>query len=119
MIFLLAVDIVLQRLQIRRTNGETSVAALPRERREIGRLRFQPFRRCRLQCLHPLRDGDGARNTDGEVDMIRHTAESIGFAIRVARDRGQISVEFRTRVGNEKGTAFLRAEDDVDDDEDQ
>lgn len=34
MMLLAAVDGVLQRLQIRWTNGETSVAALPRERRE-------------------------------------------------------------------------------------
>lgn len=51
--------------------------------------------------------------------MVRHTADAICFAIRVAGDRGQIGVEFRAGVGIEKGTAFLRAEDDVDDDEAQ
>jgi len=51
--------------------------------------------------------------------MVCHTADAIRFATRVARDRGEIRVEFRARVGVEKGTAFLRAEDDVDDDEAQ
>ena len=51
--------------------------------------------------------------------MVRHAADAICFAIHVARDRSQIGVEFRARVGNEEGAAFLRAEDDVDDDEAQ
>ena len=51
--------------------------------------------------------------------MVRHAADAIGFALRVARDRGEIRVEFRTRVGIKKWVAFLRAEDDVDDDEAQ
>ena len=119
MMLLPAVDGVLQRLQIRWTNGETSVAALPRESCEAGRLGLHPFGRCRFQFLHQVREGDGARQPDGEMNMIRHAADAIGSAIRVACDRGQIGVDFRTRVGNQKGTASPRAEDDVDDDEAQ
>ena len=51
------------------------------------------------------------------MNVVRHAADAICFAIHVARDRSQIGVEFRARVGNEEGAAFLRAEDDVDDDE--
>jgi len=51
--------------------------------------------------------------------MVRHAADAIRFAIRVARDRGQIGVEFRARVGIEEGASFLRTEDDVYNDETQ
>lgn len=51
--------------------------------------------------------------------MIRHAADAIRLATRVAGDGREIRVEFRARVRVEEGVAFLRAEDDVDDDEGQ
>ena len=66
-----------------------------------------------------IRDGDGARKADGGMNMVRHTADAIRLATGVARDRGEIRVEFRARVRVEEWAALLRAEDDVDDDEAQ
>ena len=51
--------------------------------------------------------------------MVCHAADAIRLATRIARDRGEIGVEFRARVEVEEWAAFLRAEDDVDDDEAQ
>lgn len=51
--------------------------------------------------------------------MIRHAADAIRLATRVAHDGGEIRVELRSRVRGEERAAFLRAEDDVDDNEAQ
>ena len=51
--------------------------------------------------------------------MIRHPANAICLATRIPRDGREIRVEFQARVGVEEWAAFLRAEDDVDDDEAQ
>ena len=53
------------------------------------------------------------------MNVVRHAADAIRLAARIARDGGEIRVEFRARVGVEEWAAFLRAEDDVDDDEAQ
>ena len=118
-VLLLTVNVGTQRIQIRRADGKTSVASLPRKRREAGRLGFHPFRRGGFQRLHQIRDGDGARKTDGEVNMVGHSANAIRFASGVARDRGQIGVEIWAHVRIKEWAAFFRAEDDVDDDEAQ
>ena len=51
--------------------------------------------------------------------MVRHAADAIRLATRVARDGGEICVEFQARIRVEERAALLRAEDDVDDDEAQ
>jgi|APGre2960657468_1045069.scaffolds.fasta_scaffold00130_17 hypothetical protein len=63
--------------------------------------------------------GVGARKSDREVNMIRLADDAIRLATRVAHDGGAIRVELRSRVRAEERAAFLRAEDDVDDNEAQ
>ena len=51
--------------------------------------------------------------------MVRHAADAIRLTGDVASNGREIGMEFGTRVGVEEWAAFLRAEDDVDDDEAQ
>ena len=117
MIFLV-VNIGTQRIQIRRANGKAAITTLPGKCREAGRLRFKPFGRCSFQRFHQGRDGDGARQPDGQMNMVCHAPNPIGLTIRVtcqqSRDRRGVWNVWR---GSSNGWRFFRAEDDVDDDE--
>jgi len=53
------------------------------------------------------------------MHVIRHATRSVTFAARVAGDRREVGVEFGPRAGVDQRTAFLRAENDVNDDETQ
>lgn len=61
----------------------------------------------------------GCAKVGSQVNMIRLAEDAIRLAIRVAHDGGAIRVELRSRVQGEERAAFLRAEDDVDDNEAQ
>ncbi len=47
------------------------------------------------------------------MHMIRHATGPVTFATGIARDCGQVGVEFGTRLGIEQGAAVFRAENDV------
>ena len=66
-----------------------------------------------------MRNGDGACQSNPEMDVVRHTARAIGFASGVPRHRGKIGVEMWTQLFVKAWKTILRAEDDVDDDEAQ
>ena len=53
------------------------------------------------------------------MNVILDAADAIRLAARVARDGGEIGVEFWAHIRINKWAAFFRAEDDVDDDEAQ
>ena len=62
-------------------------------------------------------DGDGAGETDGEMDVIVEAADEETFAVEVACDRGEVGVEVWADGGFEEGRAVFGGEDDVDEDQ--
>ena len=66
-----------------------------------------------------MRNGDGACQSNPEMDVVRHTARAIGFASGVPRHRGKVSVEMWTHSALEERQPILGAENDVDDNESQ
>ena len=115
----LPLNIFAQRIQIRRADRKAAVAALPRERAKARRLRLQPFGRRGFQLFHQVRDGKRAREPNREMHMIPDPTDAIRLASRVARDGGEVSVEFWASSGIEQRSTLLRAENNVDDDEAQ
>ena len=51
------------------------------------------------------------------MHMIGDTPDTVAFAIRVARDRGEVGVERGTNRGIKNGRAVFGAEDDVNEEE--
>ena len=64
-----------------------------------------------------LRHGDGAGESDGEMDVVRNAADEEAVAVEVACDGGEIGVELWKDGGWEEREAVLGGEDDVDKDE--
>ncbi len=62
-------------------------------------------------------DGDGAGESDGEMDVVRNAADEEAVAVEVARDGGEIGVELWAEGGLEERGAVPGGEDDVEEDE--
>ena len=60
-----------------------------------------------------MRRGDRAGKANRQVNMILNAPGTETFAIGVAGDRGEISVEGRAHSGIEDGGSVLGAEDEV------
>ena len=58
-------------------------------------------------------DGDGAGESDGEMDVVRNAADEEAFAVEVACDGREVGVEVWADRGLEERGAVLRGEDDV------
>ena len=84
---------------------------------QVWPLSLQPFGRRGFQVLHQVRHGERARQTNGQMHMVRHAARSMTFTPGIARHRRQIRVEFGQCVVVKQSAPILRAEDDVDDHE--
>ena len=67
--------------------------------------------------FHEFGDGDGAGESDGEMDVVPNAADEEAIAIEVARDGGEVGVELWADGGLEKRGAVLGGEDYVDQDE--
>jgi hypothetical protein len=117
MMFLLVVDVGRDGHQVRRSHGEAPVAALPGEVAQGGGLGLEPFGRRGLQGLDQVGDGQRARESDGEMHMIGHAADAVGFTTGVSCHLGQIGVEVRAQRGVEARKAILGTEHQMDDDE--
>ena len=74
---------------------------------------LEPFGGRGFQFLDELGHGDCPRESDGEMNMVRHAADSEAFAIHIACDRREIGVEGGTHGGIKHGGAVFRGEDDV------
>ena len=61
--------------------------------------------------------GDGAGESDGEMDVVFNTADEETFAVEIACDGGKIGVEFWADGRFEKGSALFGGKDDVEEDE--
>ena len=119
MMLLLAVNVSIQRFHIGRSDGKTGVTALSCKISQCRRLRFQPFGRSGFQLLHQIGNGDGARQSDGQMHVVRHPARAITFAIGIADDGGQIAVDLWPHIADEQRPPVFGAENEVKDDEAQ
>ena len=108
---------MLQRLQIRRPDTKGTVAALPCEGRQCGRLGFEPFGRLGFQFLHQFRRRERAREPDGEMHMIGNTAYAVTCATGIAWHGGQIGVERGTNGRIEDRSAVFGAKDGLGEEE--
>jgi hypothetical protein len=80
-----------------------------------GGLHLQPLGRGSFHGFNQFRDGDGPRQTDGEVNVVRHATDAIRLATRFARDGGEIGMKSRAGFWGEARAALLGAENDVHD----
>jgi len=111
---LLLVDVMNQRIQIGRPYRKRTIPALPRKLCQFGRLTLQPFRRGRFDLRNQVRNIRRAVQSNGEMDVIRNTANAKALALIVADNRCQISVEIGSHNIIENGSTVLRAEDNMD-----
>ena len=116
MMHFLGIDVMDQGIQVRWPNGERAIASLPRELRQGGRLRLEPFRGGAFEVLHQLRHGRHAGQANGEMNVIRDASYAIAFTFGVASDGGKIGVKRGTHRSVENGCAVFCAEDHMDKD---
>ncbi len=92
-VFLLISDVREQGVEVGRPDRESAIAALPGEVAQFGRLCFQPFRRRGFQFLDERRERDGARKSNGDMDMIGNAANERTIATGVSRHGCEVSVK--------------------------
>lgn len=114
MVFLLSVYVVEQLVTLGWADGKCAVTALPGEGGQHGRLRFDPSGGGRFQGFNQSGHGDGAGEADGEMNVISDTTDTEAFAISIARNRREITVERRTNFRAEERHPVFGAENDVD-----
>lgn len=115
--FLLRVNVADEGVEIGRPHGECTVSALPCELCQFRRLRLEPLRRARLQILDQLCDGDGPREADGQVDVVRNAANPKAFAVDAAYYGCQIGVELFAYRRSEHRCAVFGAENEMNEQE--
>ena len=75
------------------THGEDAGVALPGEVREV-RYGRSDWRRPGFELFDEFGDGgDGAGESDGEMDAVRNTADEEAFPVEVACNGGEVGVE--------------------------
>ncbi len=114
---LLLVDVGGEGHQVRRSDGEAAVAALPGKVAQGGSLGLQPFGGRGLQGFDQLSHRERARESDGEMHMIGNAPDAVGFTTRVPRHLSQIGVQMRAQRGVETRETVFGAEHQMDDDE--
>ena len=117
MMFPLPVNVSFQRRQVGRADGKAGVTPLPGKSGQRRGLGFHPFGGTNFQLLHQIRNGHRARQANGQMDMIRHPAGAITFAIRIAGHGGEIGVQLRPGAVVEPRLAVFGAENEVNNDE--
>ena len=75
MVLVLGGDVLLQSGQVGWADGEDAVAALPGEVGEIGGLGLEPDGRRCFEVFDEFGDGDGARESEGEMDVVFDAAD--------------------------------------------
>ncbi len=84
---------MVERGQVGGAYREDAVAALPGEVCEAGGLGPEPQGGRGFEVFHKFRHGDGAREADGEMDVVFDAADEEAFAVEVACDGGEVGVE--------------------------
>lgn len=112
--YLLGIDVVDQRTQVRWPYRERAVTSLPRELRQIRRLGLKPFRRRGLQQFHQVSDVCRSRQTNRDVNMVRNSPDTIAFTFGIAGDCSKICVKRRTHGSIENRVSIFRTEDHMD-----
>ena len=107
----LTVDVPQQRPHIRRTHGEQSISALPRELRDT--LFFHPHRRACLQLRHHLRRGPRHRKTQRDVHMIFDATHAKTLAIQPASSPREIRMQSRRGLLAYQRHTTFRTEDNM------
>jgi hypothetical protein len=110
-------DVLLQGGEVGWSYGKDAVATLPGEVCEVGGLDLEPHRGGGFELFHEFCHGEGARESDGEMEVVFDAADEETFAVEVACDRGDVGVEFWEDGGFEERGAVFGGEDDVDEDE--
>lgn len=113
MVRLLRIDVLGQGVQIRRPNGKCAIPSLPCELRQTRRLRFEPFRGRRFELFNQLSHAYGARQSNGEMNMVRNSTNPKALAFGVASDRGEIGMKVRSNFRVEERPAIFRAENQM------
>jgi hypothetical protein len=108
----LRVNVVQQCFAIRRSDGERTIPALPREARKCFAL--QPNRRVDHQFLHWVREIHGRVKTNRKMDMISDATDAVTIAALIARNRREIGVQLRKDRSIEHRATVSGAEDNVD-----
>jgi len=116
---LLIVNVGAEGIQIVWADGEAGVAALPGEILSAGGLGLHPFGGRGFQSFDEVGDGEGAGESDGEVDVIGHAADTITFATGIASDGREVGVQVGADIRLDESVTVLGAKDDVDDDQPQ
>src|SRR5208283_6097284 len=82
MMLRLAIDVIHHCLALRLAHAEGAISLLPRKTRRF----IQPSRGISFELLHRLRQRDGRRQRDEEVEMIGSSASSEQQNVSLARD---------------------------------
>jgi hypothetical protein len=114
MMRLLSIDVTNQRFQIRRPNRERTIPSLPRELRQVRRLSLKPLGRGRLKLFHQIRNICRARQTNGEMNVIRDSTHTKSLAFGVAGNGSKIGIECWTHRKVKNWATVLCAEDHMD-----
>jgi hypothetical protein len=117
MVRFLLLDVRDQRARVRRADGERPVPALPRKGLEA--LTLQPFGRRRFHFLNELRETLRRVQTNGEMHMVRHTADAKAIAFFIADKSREVHMQIGSHALVQQGKTSLRAEDNMDQDEAQ
>jgi len=111
MVDFLLIDVLNQRAQISRTNGEHPVSALPCEARNSAFL--HPDRRRRFNLRHNLRRGCSRSQSYRKMNMICDPANSEALAIQFASCPGKVSMKVTRNVIANEWNSILRTEDNM------
>lgn len=113
MVFLLMLDIALDRPKLRLADGEHAIAILPRERGKVGKSVLEPVRRSAFKELHSLGNRKSRRDGDEQMDVIGSTADAQGLRFVFPRNAAKKRPPACAHFFAQPRLASLRAEDNV------
>jgi hypothetical protein len=114
MMHLLTINVLDQRAQVSRPNGERAIPSLPRELRQVMRLSFRPFGRGRFELLHYLRHVRRAGQSNREMNVVHGSTSAKAFTLCVPGNGGKICIKRGAdRNVQDRGAVFC-AEDYMD-----
>lgn len=108
---LLLVDVMQERANIRWTDGEQSVPALPRKL--TNSVLLHPYGRSGLDLGHNFGRRSCRPQSHRKMNMVRNPTHAKALAIQLARDPGKISVKTGADVIVDQRRTMLRAENDM------
>jgi len=110
MMLFLPIDVLKQRLTIRRSYGECGISALPRKSRKM---RFKPLGRGRLYFADQVGQALRGGQPNGQMQMIHNTADAIALAAQIANNGRDVRIQLGPRFVAEKRASIFCAENDV------